>query len=45
MRVESDSETVIFSINGTSQKGHSMADGYTLPFLFSGAEQSVFRQM
>jgi hypothetical protein len=27
--------------NGSSQKGHSMADGYTFPFLFSGAEHSA----
>ena len=33
------------STNGASQKGHSIADGYTFPFLFSGAEQSIFLQM
>ena len=33
------------SINGESQKGQSIADGYTFPFLFSGAEQSIFLQM
>lgn len=33
------------STNGASQKGHSISDGYTFPFLFSGAEQSIFLQM
>ena len=33
------------SINGESQKGQSIADGYTFPFLFSGAEQSILSQM
>ena len=33
------------SANGASQKGHSIADGYTFPFLFSGAEQLIFLQM
>ena len=36
----SASENDTTSTKSTSQKGHSIAEGYILPFLFSGAEHS-----
>ena len=42
MRFNSDSDSENISVKGTSQKGHSIAHGYSLPFLFSGAVHSEF---